>query len=167
MSFVRWILALLTVAYGLFNAIAPASTLLYKLQGQWPAGWAAAQKLLAFPTFSMGGAGTSRFEPLMQATNWLQVAMWLLADLLYIVSALRMIGARPKGAFAVFAVAFLLDVVTWLTFKRMPIYNATFSAQDQMMDLMIFGVVAVVGALVWLFGRSARRPRLQPTLLTE
>ena len=167
MAFVRWILALLTIAYALFNAIAPVSTLVYKLQDKWPQGWAALQKSLSFPTFSLGGAGASRFAPLMQATNWLQVAMWLLTDILYIVSALRMMGPRSKGAAPVFAVALLLDVATWLTFKRMTIYNATFSANDQQQDLIIFAVLAVLGVLIFLTGTRKRRTRLQPAVLME
>ncbi len=168
MVVVRWILALLTVAYALFNAIAPVSTLLYKLQNQWPQGWALLQKSLSFSTFSMGGAGTSRFALLMQATNWLQVAMWLLADFLYIVSALRLMGRRSKGAAPVFAVALLLDVATWLTFKRMPIYSATFSANDQHQDMVIFVVLAVLGVLIFLVGGLRKpRTRLQPAVLME
>ncbi len=168
MAFIRWILALLAIAYALFNAIAPVSTLLYKLQNEWPQGWAAAQKALSFPTFTLGGAGSDRFTLLMQATNWLQVGMWLLADLLYIVSAFRLMGRRSKGAAPVFLVAFVLDVATWLTFKRMPVYNATFSANDQQQSLTIFAVVAVLGVLVWLTG-SRRKPkaRLQPAVLTD
>jgi hypothetical protein len=167
MAFIRWILALLTIAYALFNAIAPVSTLLYKLQTQWPQGWAAAQKALSFPTFTLGGVGANRFTVLMQATNWLQVGMWLLADLLYIVSAFRLMGRRSRGAAPVFFVALLLDVATWLTFKRMAVYNATFSANDQNQDLVIFGVVAVLGVLVWLTGsRRKAKGRTQPAVLT-
>ena len=167
MAFIRWILALLTVAYALFNGIAPVSTALYKLQTDWPAGWAAAQKALSFPGFSLGGAGTNRFTPLMDATNWLQVAMWLLADLLYLIAAIRMIGTRGSSAFSTFALALLLDVATWLTFKRLPIYNQIFSTNDQQQVLAIFGVLAVIGGLVWLTRRKRGRARPQPMLLME
>jgi hypothetical protein len=167
MVIVRWILALLTVVYALFNAIAPVATLLYKLQTEWPQGWAMLQRYLSFPAFSLGGAGTNRFATLMGATNWLQVGMWLLADLLYITSALRLISARPKGAAPVFAVALVLDAATWITFKRMPVYNDTFSTNDQQQTLTVFAVVAVLGALIWLATRRARKPRVQPTFLTD
>ena len=125
------------------------------------------QKALSFPTFSMGGAGTNRFAFLMQATNWLQVGMWLLADLLYIVSAFRMMGSKSRDAAPVFAVALLLDVATWLTFKWMTIYDLTFSANDQQQTLVVFAILAGLGALVFLAGRKKRRPRLQPTFLME
>ncbi len=168
MALIRWILALVTIAYALFNAIAPVSTLLYKLQTDWPQGWATLQKSLSFPTFSMGGAGTNRFALLMDATNWLQVAMWLLADILYIASGFRMMGSKSKGAAPVFAVALLLDVATWLTFKRMPIYDATFSANDQQQTLVLFAVVAGLGVLIFLTGSNRRsRARLQPAVLME
>jgi hypothetical protein len=167
MIVVRWFLALLTVAYALFNAIAPFSTALYKLQTEWPEGWAQAQKALSFPSFSMGGAGTSRFADLMDATNWLQVAMWLLADLLYLIAALRLMGRRSPGAASVFAVAWLLDAATWLTFKQMPVYNATFSQDDQLQTQILYAVLAGLGAVIWLAGRRKRRPRRQPVMLME
>jgi hypothetical protein len=167
MAIIRGILALLAIAYGLFNTIAPISTALYKLQGKWPMGWTLAQKVLVLPPFNMGAAGADRYQRLMDVTNWLQVAMWLLADILYIVAGLRLVGMRPRGAFAVFAVALLLDLATWFTFKRLAVYDQTFSPMEQRQDYMIFAAVAVLGALVWLTGRSARRPRIQPTLLTE
>jgi hypothetical protein len=166
MAFLRGLLALLAIAYGLFNTVAPISTALYKLQGKWPAGWTMAQKALSYPPFN-AGASADRFIPLMQATNWVQIGLWLLADLLYIVAGFRLIGRQPRSAFPVFLVAFILDVATWFTFKRLAVYDQTFSPAEQQQDYVIFGVVVLLGALIWLVGRSVRRKRVQPTLLSE
>jgi hypothetical protein len=76
-------------------------------------------------------------------------------------------GSRPRGAFSLFGVAFLLDVATWFTFKRLTVYDLTFSAYEQQQGYLIFAILAGVGGLVWLLGRKTRRPRLQPILLIE
>ena len=167
MVVVRWFLALLVIAYAAFNAIAPVSTAIYKLQSDWPEGWAAAQRALSFPNFSMGGAGSSKFQLLMQATNWLQVGMWLFADLLYIISAVLLLGSRKRNAAPVFFVGLLLDVATWLTFRRMTVYAMTFSPTDQELDLIIYGIIAVLGGLVWLTGLKKARPSVRQALVLE
>ncbi len=166
MAIVRGLLALLVIAYGAFNTVSPVSTALYKLKDQWPAGWPLAQKALQSSLMQGGAAGADRFVPLMQATNWLQIALWLLADILYILAGLRLFGLRPRGAVPVFAVAFLLDVAVWATFKRLPIYDQTFSAAEQQQDFMIFGVLILVGIVMWFAGRR-KSTRIQPTLLME
>ncbi len=166
MAIVRGLLALLVIAYGVFNAIAPLSTALYKLKDWWPAGWPLAQKVMQSSLMRGDAEGADRFVPLMQATNWLQIGLWLLADVLYIFAGFRLFGLRPRGAIPVFAVAFLLDVAVWATFKRLPIYDQTFSAAEQQQDFLIFGVLIVVGVVMWLAGRR-RTKRVQPTLLME
>jgi hypothetical protein len=167
MVVVRWFVGLLVIAYGAFNAIAPLSTAVYKAKGQWPQGWASAQQVLSFPTFTMGGAGSGKFQLLMQATNWLQIGMWLLADFLYLISAFWLMGSRPRNAAPVFFVALVLDVATWLTFKRMAIYDMTVSPIGQQLDLTIYGGMAILGGLVWLTGLAKRRRPARQTLVLE
>jgi len=167
MVVVRWVLALLTIGYALFNAIAPASTAVFKAQADWPEGWESAQAALSFQNFSIGGAGSSKFQLLMQATNWLQVGLWLLADLLYLISAIWLMGSRPRSAAPVFFAALVLDVATWLTFRSMPVYQMTVSPIEQELDLIIYGVVAILGGLVWLTGLGKRRRPVRHALVLE
>jgi hypothetical protein len=167
MFFIRWMLALVTIAYAAFNSIAPATTLLYKLKAQWPAGWAGVQPVLGISPGDVSGADGGRFEALMQATNWVQLGLWLAANLLYVLAAIDLIGRQPKDAPATFGVAVLLDWSCWLTFKRMPVYDLTVSPQAQQLNLAIFAIMAGVGIFVWLSAQTSKQKQIHTSSLAE
>lgn len=148
MVFLRWILALATVAYALWNAVPPVTTLLFKLGNLPPA--------LA--------TESQRYVPLMQATPLWQVGVWLFADLVYLFAAFR-VASRPRGAFTPFLIAAAIDVANLLWMRQQPVYMKTFTAQELMLDYVVMGGLAL-GALLYLAASRTRQKRVQPAVLT-
>ena len=140
---------LATVAYALWNAVPPVTTLLYKLNKMPPA----------------MAAETQRFIPMMQATPWWQVALWLFIDLTYLFAAFRVV-TRPREAFVPFLIAAVLDAANWYISKQRPIYDKTFTAQELQLDYIILCGL-VVGAILYFAASRVRRQRIQPAVLTD
>lgn len=148
MVFLRWILALATVGYALWNAVPPVTTLLFKLGNLPPA----------------IAAESQRYVPLMQATPWWQVAVWLFADLVYLFAAFRLVS-RPRGAFAPFLIAAVIDLANLLWMRQQPLYLNTFTAQELMLDYAVMGGLAL-GVVLYYAASRTRKKRVQPAVLT-
>jgi hypothetical protein len=146
---VRWIVALATVAYALWGGLPAVTTALFKLN--------------SLPSGMVGE--TQRYVALMQqASLWLVVA-WLLADLLFLFAALRLV-TRPREAFGPFLIAFLINLVVAFVAYRLPAWGTTYSAQDMQYGYAILGGLVVALIAYFAFGRT-RVKRTQPTLLMD
>jgi hypothetical protein len=148
MGLLRWILALATVAYALWSAVPPVTTVFFKL-GRMPPAMA---------------TGAQRYVPLMQVTPWWQVALWLFIVLTYLFAAFRVV-TRPREAFIPFLLAAVLDAANWYISKQRPVYDKTFTPQELMLDYVILGGL-VVGAILYYAASRVRRKRVQPAVLT-
>jgi hypothetical protein len=96
----------------------------------------------------------AKYVPLMQATQWWQIAIWVAVTVLFAVTAWRLF--RDAKALMVYAATFLLQLIGWWLFHNMPVYRQTFSAAELQMDYWFLGGMLVVGVLIWLVeSRSA------------
>lgn len=139
MKYLRWLLVVALVLYALMSAMPAGFTALYKLH------------LLALPDM------VKSHGALMDSMSWAQVLVWWAAIVLFVVSAVRL--ARRQGrAFLVWVGAYALDVLGWLWMQG-PAYDATFPAGQRQSDYMILGIMALIGALVWVVERrGAAKP---------
>lgn len=128
MKYLRWLLIAVMTLYALMSAMPATLTLLHKLH------------LLRMPDID------KTHGALMDAMTWPQVLVWWAAIILFLVAAYRLGFGRGR-AFVVYAVAYVLDVLGWL-WMRGPAYDATFPPNQQQADLIILGVLAVIGALM-------------------
>jgi hypothetical protein len=133
----RWILAVMLVLYAAQNAFFAIYSTSMKF------GW-----VRATPDMQ-------RFVPLSNATSVLQLAAGWIAIVLFVVTALRFIRRMP--ALGVYAVAFLLSVGTWLSFKLGTVYNQVFSADEQKFDYVLLAIMALFGFAIWLIERLETR----------
>lgn len=148
MIVLRWILALATAAYALWNAIPAAAAALYKLN--------------KLPSAVQGGV--QRYVPMMQGMAWWQIAVWLFADLLYLFAAIRLVS-RPRESFGPFVLAVILDLAGWAYLKIQPIYDRTFNAMELTIDYYIIGGLLAAAVLYWLSSR-VRKKRVQVAVLS-
>lgn len=89
----------------------------------------------------------AKYAPLMQATQWWQIAIWIAVTVLFALSAWRLL--RGGRALVVFATAFVLQLIGWWLFHDMPVYRQTFSPAELQMDYYILGAMLVIGVLIW------------------
>ncbi len=149
MVFARWVVAFVTVAYALWNALPAAATLMFKF-GHAPAG--------------LAEAGV-RFNMWMQAMPLWLVASWLLADLIYLFAALRLVSF-PKAAFAPFALAFVLNLAVYFQARRLPGFDAAFGPGAPVRH-MAMGAALGLGLVLYFAFSRVRKKRVQPTVLME
>jgi hypothetical protein len=89
----------------------------------------------------------AKYVPLMQATQWWQIAIWIAVTVLFALTAWRLFrGAR---ALIVYATAFVLQVIGWWLFHNMAVYRQTFSPAELQMDYWFLGGMLVIGLLIW------------------
>jgi hypothetical protein len=146
---VRWIVALATVVYALWSGLPAATTALFKLN--------------SLPSGMTGE--TQRYVALMQQAQWWLVIAWLLADLIFLFAALRLVS-RPREAFGPFLIAFLINLGVAFMAYRLPAWGTTYSAQDMQYGYAILGGLVVALILYFAFSRT-RVKRAPPTLLME
>ncbi len=94
-----------------------------------------------------------RFIPLMDALPGWVIALQCIAGALFLVSAWKVLRDR-RAAFAPFAAALILAVVTWCFQKRIPVYDTLFSARHLQGDYVIFGILTLLGVVLWHVSRS-------------
>lgn len=129
MRILRWALAALIVLYSVFNIIPIVSTLGYKMK--W---WATHADIV-------------RIEPLMAATPWWQLALWVVIVGLMWLAAWRLFkGRRALLPYAAFVV---LSFAMWLYMKMGPIYDSVWTKTELQADYIILAVEVVVGVLIW------------------
>lgn len=149
MAVARWIVALVTVAYALWNALPAAATLLFKL-GRTPS--------------ALAEAG-ARFNTLMQAMPLWLVVLWLLADLIYLFAALQLVS-KPRSAFTPFLLAFVLNLAAYFLARRLPGFDLAFGPGAMTRHLAMGAALALGLVLYFAFSR-VRKKRILPTVLTE
>jgi hypothetical protein len=89
----------------------------------------------------------AKYVPLMQATQWWQVAIWIAVTVLFALTAWRLL--RGTRALMVYATAFVLQVLGWWMFHSMPVYRQTFTPAELQMDYYVLGVMLLIGLLIW------------------
>jgi hypothetical protein len=139
MRVTRWILAILCGSYGLINVVGLVVT--YGAKGGW----------LPLPS------NMPQLAPLVEAVYWWQAPLWLAVIILYLVVALRLI--RGRSAFGVYILAFVVDLVRWLPMRQMEVYGRTFTRAELQGRYVAFGVLILMGAIIWLTER--RRPPIK------
>ena len=138
MRILRWILALLIVAYSVMNIIPIVSTLAFKLK--W---WATPADIV-------------RLEPLMTATPWWQLALWVVIVGLLWLAAWRLIkGGR---ALLPYSAAVVLSFLMWLYMKMGPVYDTVWTKAELQADYVILAVELVVAGLIWWLENKRSAP---------
>jgi hypothetical protein len=138
MRILRWFLALLIVAYSVMNIIPIVSTLGYRME--W---WATPTDIV-------------RLEPLMAATPWWQLALWVVVVGLLWLAAWRLIkGGR---AFLPFVAAVVLSFLMWLYMKMGPVYDTVWTKAELQADYVILAVEVIVAGLIWWLENKHRSP---------
>lgn len=138
MRILRMVLAVLTALEALWELYPLAMTVGYKMH-----------------LLSATGA-EAKYVPLMQATQWWQIAIWIAVTVLLAVTAWRLF--RGAKALALYAVALVLQVIGWWLFHNMPVYSQTFTPAELQMDYWILGGMLVVGVLIWLVESRSASP---------
>jgi hypothetical protein len=128
MKYLRWLLAVALLLYALMSAVPASFTVLHKLH------------LLALPEM------VKSHGALMDTLSWPRVLLMWAAVILYLVTAWRL-AFRKGRAFLVFVAAYVLDILSWLWMQG-PVYDATFPPGQRQSDLIIIGIIAVIGALI-------------------
>jgi hypothetical protein len=133
MKILRWVLALVVAGYGVMNLFPIAFTTAYKL------------KLGPTPADSV------RLEPLMEATSWLQIAIWVLTVVLLLVAAWRLV--RNEKAFLPYVAGVLLSFGNWAYMKMGPVYDSVWTREELQFDYVLLAVELIVAALIWWIER--------------
>ena len=133
MRAIRWVLAAACAAWGLINLVPLAVTFGTK------AGWMRLPPEL------------SRLPELTQALSWWQVAIWAVMIALYLFVAWRL--TRGRGALGAFVLAFAVELARWLPMQALPVYRKVFTHAELQERYAAFGVLAVIGILIWLTER--------------
>ena len=116
---------------------------LYALMGVYNFGVGAAVKAgaMALPD-AMG-----KYGPLIEAMAWWHIAVLLVAMVVYLVAAYRLL--RGGKAFPAYALAVGIDIAIWLYGKTLPVYDQVFTAADRQMEYAVIGLLVASLALVW------------------
>ncbi len=93
-----------------------------------------------------------RFAPLTDATSVVQIVVWWVGLVLLFLAAWRLVRGRP--ALLVFAVASVLEIGNWLSFKLGTVYNRTFDADEQKFDYVLVAILIILGGAIWLIERN-------------
>lgn len=138
MRILRWILALLIVGYSLMNIMPIVATVGYKTKA-----------MATMPDLV-------RLEPLMAATPWWQLALWVVIVLLLWVAAWRLIkGGR---AFLPYVVSMVISLGMWGYMKMGPVYDSVWTKEELMADYYIIAVQLIVAALIWWIEKRKPAP---------
>ena len=97
-----------------------------------------------------------RLEPLIQDTSVLQLALGWVSIILFFYAALRLV--RDKPALGVYLGAFVTGFTSWLIFKLGAVYDTVFTPSEQRWDYVLFGMIVIVGVIVWLMERRVTKP---------
>jgi len=133
----RWALALLLVLFAAQNAFFAIYSTSMKF------GW------------SRGTRDLQRLVPLSNDTSVIQLAAGWSAIVLFVVAALRLV--RYRRAFGVYALAFVLAVGNWLSFKLGTAYNQAFTGTEQKFDYLLLAAMTAFGLAIWLIERHETR----------
>lgn len=139
MKYLRWALALLIVLYCSMTAYVMALTVLFKLG-----------RLGAI------AAEDQRFIPLMEATPWWHLGLWLAVVVLYLATSWRLV--RGGRALVLFGAAFVLDMAGLVAMRGTEVYHRVFTPQELAYDYYVVGALVVGGLLVWWTERSRAAP---------
>jgi hypothetical protein len=139
MKYLRWALGVLIGVWGLWSAYPLVMTALYKAHvgGEPP-------------------ADVQKYVPLMQATPWWELLLWLATVLLLLTAAWRLF--RNGRAFGPYALAFAVGMIHWGIMQSRPVYHQVFTAQELRMDYAIFAGEIVIGLLLWWRERRKSKP---------
>ena len=129
MRILRWVLALLIAVYSVFNIIPIVSTAGYKMS--W---WATPTDIV-------------RLQPLMAATPWWQLALWVVLVGLMWMAAWRLIKRRK--AFPPYIGFVVLSFGMWIYMKMGPVYDTVWTKAELQADYVILAAEIVVGVLIW------------------
>lgn len=122
---------------------------LYALMGLWQVGMTIGHK-----TGMYTAAGeAARMIPLMDATAWWQVVVWLASLLAFLVAAWRLL--RGGKAFIPYVVAFVVNIGGWLTVQGSDAYQTVFTAAERQLDYYLLAVLVAVGAVIWWTERAS------------
>ena len=128
MKYLRWLLAGLLALYALMSALPASFTVLHKLN------------LLILPEMIKSHGA------LMDAMSWPWVLVLWAVVILYLATAWRLAFRRGR-AVPIFLAAFVMDVLSWLRLQG-PVYDAIFPPGQRQSDLVVIGIIAVIGALI-------------------
>lgn len=130
MKYLRWFLAVVILGWAAMNLIPIYTTVSYKLLRP------------ANPT-----GDELRMVPLMEATSWLQLAVWIVAVLLLLLAAWRVF--KGGKAFAPYIAATLISLANWGYMKMGPVYDSVFTEQELQFDYVILAVELIIAVLLW------------------
>ena len=145
---VRWLLALVIGCNALDTLFAPVLTLAWRSHHL---------EIAAFLGGFTPGDDYRRFIPLMDALPGWVAALQCVAAALFLLSAWKLLRNR-RSAFAPFAAALLLALVTWRIERRIPVYDTLFSPRHLQADYAIFGLLALLGVAIWKIAHSPTVP---------
>jgi hypothetical protein len=135
MKFVRWLLGLVALGWGLYAAMPMVFTILHKL-GQSKNVPPEAQRFLA----------------LMDATPWWVVGVWALVFVVTMMAAWRLF--RGGKAAVLLAIATLGNLGIWWVFHDLPVYKSTFTAAELQMDYYIIAGYVAATVIAWFTERG-------------
>ena len=134
MRYLRWAIAALLGVYCLWSLMPLGGTAAYK------AG------MVELP------ADQLKYQPLMEATPWAQLALWAVVVALYLYAVWRLVRGRP--AFRIYAVAFALDLVNYAWVRATGVYDDVMGEAITTDYLILAGMFAV-GVYLWWSERGA------------
>ena len=138
MRILRWVLALAILGYSVMNIIPIVMTVGYK-------------------TGSMATAADMvRLEPLMAATPWWQLVLWVVLVGLMWLAAWRLI--KQQKAFLPYVGFVALSFGMWLYMKMGPVYDSVWTREELMADYVILAAEIVVGVLIWWLENKRSAP---------
>jgi hypothetical protein len=91
---------------------------------------------------------------LAEQIPWWGLSVWALMVALYLVVGQALFRGRP--AFGLFALAFVTEVVRWVPMYALPAYTKTWTAGELGFRYIAFGVLVVIGVIIW--GTERRYP---------
>jgi hypothetical protein len=130
MRALRWTLAILTAGWALANLPALATTVVVKL------GWSAVPPGLP-----------ASFRLLAEQIPWWGLTIWTLMIVMYLLVTVALLRGRP--AFGLFVLAFVTELVRWVPMYWLPAYTQTWTPAEMRFRYVAWGVLVVVGVLVW------------------
>ena len=141
MRYLRRVIAAALVIYCLWSLLPSVGTAVWKLG------------LVELP------ADQVRYQPLMEATSWLQLVVWWTAIVLYLMAAWRLF--RGGRAFLPFLVGFVVDVGNYAWTRSQGVYDRVMG-EAITMDYVILAALVLAGAYIWWTERNARRTNATP-----
>ncbi|MBV9762763.1 MAG: hypothetical protein JO340_19540 [Acidobacteriaceae bacterium] len=109
-----------------------------------------------------------RFIPLMNATPWWLYSLWIVASLLFLLSAAQLLRRR-RSSFWLFVAAFLIGAVGDLISRLLPAYRTAFSfpepmfTRDYLVPILTAAVTAAPALGLWMHGRGLASERYSRT----